>query len=123
MKETAKSHLTFVVVAGVVRPVMNLLMRKKWLGLEKLPAGEYFVKLYEAVKAYASCRHYVFKGLAISVAIHCTIIGVFVLLARSLGTFETVPLNKFFFLVPFTERVHQRPQRIQIFRFQPHRLA
>lgn len=39
MKETAKSHITFVVVAGIVRPVMNLLMRKKWLGLEKLPAG------------------------------------------------------------------------------------
>ena len=39
MKETAKSHITFVVVAGIVRPVMNLLMRKEWLGLEKLPAG------------------------------------------------------------------------------------
>ena len=39
MKESAKSHITFVVVAGIVRPVMNLLMRKKWLGLEKLPPG------------------------------------------------------------------------------------
>ena len=39
MKESAKSHATFVVVAGIVRPVMNLLMRKKWMGLEKLPAG------------------------------------------------------------------------------------
>lgn len=39
MKETAKSHITFVIVAGIVRPVMNLLMNKKWEGLEKLPAG------------------------------------------------------------------------------------
>ena len=39
MKESAKSHTTFVVVAGIVRPMMNLLMRKEWIGLEKLPAG------------------------------------------------------------------------------------
>lgn len=39
MKETAKSRITFVIVAGIVRPVMNLLMNKKWEGLEKLPAG------------------------------------------------------------------------------------
>ena len=39
MKESAKSHATFVAVAGIVRPVMNLLMNKKWEGLEKLPAG------------------------------------------------------------------------------------
>ncbi|WP_427130769.1 lysophospholipid acyltransferase family protein [Pseudarthrobacter sp. S9] len=39
MKETAKSHITFVIVAGIVRPVMNLLMNKKWEGLDKLPAG------------------------------------------------------------------------------------
>ncbi|MET4094680.1 lysophospholipid acyltransferase family protein [Arthrobacter sp. UYCu712] len=39
MKEPAKSHITFVIVAGIVRPTMNLLMRKKWEGLEKLPAG------------------------------------------------------------------------------------
>lgn len=39
MKETAKSQATFVVVAGIVRPVMNLLMNKKWEGIEKLPAG------------------------------------------------------------------------------------
>lgn len=39
MKETAKSHITFVIVAGIVRPVMNLLMNRKWEGLEKLPAG------------------------------------------------------------------------------------
>ncbi|WP_426978446.1 lysophospholipid acyltransferase family protein [Pseudarthrobacter sp. O4] len=39
MKEPAKSHITFVIVAGIVRPAMNLLMRKKWEGLEKLPAG------------------------------------------------------------------------------------
>lgn len=39
MKESAKSHITFVVVAGIVRPVMNLLMNKKWQGLDKLPVG------------------------------------------------------------------------------------
>lgn len=39
MKESAKSHATFVAVAGIVRPVMNLLMNKKWEGLQKLPAG------------------------------------------------------------------------------------
>jgi 1-acyl-sn-glycerol-3-phosphate acyltransferase len=39
VKETAKSRITFVIVAGIVRPVMNLMMNKKWEGLEKLPAG------------------------------------------------------------------------------------
>ena len=39
MKEPATSHITFVIVAGIVRPVMNMLMRKKWEGIEKLPAG------------------------------------------------------------------------------------
>ena len=39
MKESAKSHVTFVTVAGIIRPVMNLLMGKRWEGLEKLPAG------------------------------------------------------------------------------------
>lgn len=69
--------------------------------LQKLPAGEYFVKLYEAVKAYETCRHYVYKGLAISVGIHCCIIGVLVLISQSLGGFEAVSGDKFFFLVPF----------------------
>lgn len=69
--------------------------------LDKLPAGHYFVKLYEAVKAYETCRRYVFRGMAVSVAIHCTIIGVFYLLASSLGGFESVPASRFFFLVPF----------------------
>jgi 1-acyl-sn-glycerol-3-phosphate acyltransferase len=39
VKETAASHITFVIVAGIVRPTMNLLMNKKWEGLEKLPPG------------------------------------------------------------------------------------
>ncbi|MBI3557742.1 MAG: flippase-like domain-containing protein [Deltaproteobacteria bacterium] len=68
--------------------------------LRKLPAGDYLVKLFEAVKAYENCRHYVYKGMAISVAIHCSIIGVVILLAQTLGGFESVPLSKFFFLVP-----------------------
>lgn len=69
--------------------------------LRRLPAGDYFVKLYEAVKAYESCRHYVFKGLAISMLIHCTIIATLIMLAHALGGFEAVPLGKFFFLAPF----------------------
>ncbi len=69
--------------------------------LGKLPAGDYLVKLFEAVKTYENCRHYIYKGLAISVAVHCTLIGVVVLLAHTLGGFENVPLSKFFFLVPF----------------------
>ena len=39
MKETAKSRITFGIVAVVVRPTLNLLMRKQWTGLEKLPAS------------------------------------------------------------------------------------
>ena len=39
MKDTARSRITFVIAAGIVRPAMNLLMAKKWIGLEKLPAG------------------------------------------------------------------------------------
>lgn len=39
MKESAKSHITFVIIAGIVRPVLNLIMNKKWEGTDKLPAG------------------------------------------------------------------------------------
>ncbi|MBD1540908.1 1-acyl-sn-glycerol-3-phosphate acyltransferase [Arthrobacter sp. IA7] len=39
MKESAKSHTTFVIIAGIVRPVLNLIMNKKWEGTDKLPAG------------------------------------------------------------------------------------
>ncbi|MBT2547972.1 1-acyl-sn-glycerol-3-phosphate acyltransferase [Arthrobacter sp. ISL-65] len=39
MKESAKSHITFVLIASLVRPVLNLVMNKKWEGTEKLPAG------------------------------------------------------------------------------------
>ncbi|MCU1531351.1 MAG: 1-acyl-sn-glycerol-3-phosphate acyltransferase [Arthrobacter sp.] len=39
MKESAASRTTFALVAAVVRPTLNLLMKKKWEGLEKLPAG------------------------------------------------------------------------------------
>lgn len=68
--------------------------------LAKLPAGEYFVKLFEAVKSYENCRHYIVRGFLISVVIHCTIVGVFILLGKSLGGFEDVSLGKFFFLAP-----------------------
>lgn len=39
MKESAKSHITFVIIAGIVRPVLNLVMNNKWEGTEKLPKG------------------------------------------------------------------------------------
>ncbi|OFI39670.1 acyl-phosphate glycerol 3-phosphate acyltransferase [Arthrobacter sp. SW1] len=39
MKEPAKSRATFVLLAGIARPLMNILMAKKWEGTEKLPRG------------------------------------------------------------------------------------
>jgi 1-acyl-sn-glycerol-3-phosphate acyltransferase len=39
VKESAKSHITFVMIATIARPLLNLMMNKKWEGLEKLPAG------------------------------------------------------------------------------------
>lgn len=39
MKESAKSRATFVILAGIARPLLNLMMAKKWEGTEKLPAG------------------------------------------------------------------------------------
>ncbi|WP_284984595.1 lysophospholipid acyltransferase family protein [Arthrobacter sp. efr-133-TYG-118] len=39
MKESAQSRAMFAVLAGVARPLMNILMAKKWEGTEKLPAG------------------------------------------------------------------------------------
>ncbi|MCE3244207.1 MAG: phospholipid/glycerol acyltransferase [Arthrobacter sp.] len=39
MKESAKSHITFVMIAAIARPLLNLMMNKKWEGTEKLPAG------------------------------------------------------------------------------------
>ncbi len=69
--------------------------------LTKLPMGELFLKLFEAVKAYEDRREYLLKGFLVSVAIHLTIISGFYFLSRSLGGFEQVPLLKFYFLVPF----------------------
>ncbi|MCX2749433.1 lysophospholipid acyltransferase family protein [Arthrobacter sp. MI7-26] len=39
MKESAQSRAMFAVLAGIARPLMNILMAKKWEGTEKLPAG------------------------------------------------------------------------------------
>jgi 1-acyl-sn-glycerol-3-phosphate acyltransferase len=39
VKESAKSRATFILLAGLARPLMNILMNKKWEGLEKLPQG------------------------------------------------------------------------------------
>jgi uncharacterized protein (TIRG00374 family) len=75
---------------------------KKLLALlHRLPAGEHLAKLYEAVKAYESCKHYVLKGLLISMMIHGISIGVFILLARALGGFDNVSIDQFYFLAPF----------------------
>ncbi|MCD4850817.1 1-acyl-sn-glycerol-3-phosphate acyltransferase [Arthrobacter sp. AK01] len=39
MKESAKSRATFIFLAGLARPLMNILMAKKWEGIENLPRG------------------------------------------------------------------------------------
>ena len=39
MKESAKSKATFVFIASIARPLLNLMMSKTWEGTEKLPAG------------------------------------------------------------------------------------
>lgn len=75
---------------------------KKLLALlNKLPAGEYLAKLYEALKAYESCRRYITFGLIFSTFIHVVIVGVLLLLANALGGFESVSVGKFYFLAPF----------------------
>lgn len=43
MGETIKSRLTFAFLANTLRPVMNLLMRKEWEGLENLPRDTGFI--------------------------------------------------------------------------------
>lgn len=69
--------------------------------LRKLPAGEYLAKLFEAVKTYENCSLYIFKGLAISIAIWITIVGAIILLGRALGGFEHVTAGTYYFLAPF----------------------
>jgi 1-acyl-sn-glycerol-3-phosphate acyltransferase len=39
VSEKAGSRLVFAIMAGIARPVMNLLMGKRWEGFENLPAG------------------------------------------------------------------------------------
>lgn len=39
MKESAKSRATFMLLAGLARPLMNVLMARKWEGVENLPPG------------------------------------------------------------------------------------
>jgi 1-acyl-sn-glycerol-3-phosphate acyltransferase len=39
VKESAKSRVTFVFIAGIARPLLNLMMAKRWEGTDKLPAG------------------------------------------------------------------------------------
>lgn len=41
--ETPKSRLAFAMVAGVARPVLNLLMRRDWRGTERLPRDTGFI--------------------------------------------------------------------------------
>ncbi|WP_426996132.1 lysophospholipid acyltransferase family protein [Pseudarthrobacter sp. N5] len=39
MKESARSRITFVIIAAIARSSLNLMMNRKWEGTEKLPAG------------------------------------------------------------------------------------
>ncbi|MGE4232615.1 MAG: lysylphosphatidylglycerol synthase transmembrane domain-containing protein [Bacteriovoracia bacterium] len=69
---------------------------------ERIPGiGGLLSKFFEAVKAYENCRHVIFQGLFVSVIIHCSIIAAFIILSRTLGGFAGVPIDRFFFLVPF----------------------
>lgn len=43
MGESAKSRITFTLLASVVRPAMNLMMGRRWEGMENLPAGRGFI--------------------------------------------------------------------------------
>ncbi|MDN3483645.1 lysophospholipid acyltransferase family protein [Arthrobacter sp. APC 3897] len=43
MSESIKSRVAFALLAGSLRPVMNLLMRKQWEGLENLPRDTGFI--------------------------------------------------------------------------------
>ncbi len=70
--------------------------------LHQIPIfGEYIGRTFESFKSYEASKGVIAKGLLISVAIHCSIIGVFILISKSLGGFEGVHVQDFFFLVPF----------------------
>ncbi len=69
--------------------------------LTKLPMGEIFLKLFNAFKAYENSKRTILKGFFISVFIHLFLITAIVILSRNLAGFENVPLDKFYFLVPF----------------------
>lgn len=43
MSESAGTRTAFGVLAGLLRPVMNLVLAKKWEGTEKLPKGQGFI--------------------------------------------------------------------------------
>ncbi|MHA7264019.1 lysophospholipid acyltransferase family protein [Arthrobacter sp. TMN-37] len=43
MGETGTSRVTFAVLAGILRPVMNLLMNKEWIDTQKLPRDTGFI--------------------------------------------------------------------------------
>ncbi|WP_066303385.1 lysophospholipid acyltransferase family protein [Arthrobacter luteolus] len=43
MGESAKSRITFTILASVVRPTMNLMMGRRWEGMENLPKGRGFI--------------------------------------------------------------------------------
>ncbi|MFZ3452642.1 lysophospholipid acyltransferase family protein [Arthrobacter sp. 7Tela_A1] len=43
MSESAKSRITFTLLATVVRPVLNLMMARRWEGIENLPKGQGFI--------------------------------------------------------------------------------
>lgn len=43
MKESRGTRAVFAATAGIVRPLMNLMIGRKWVGFEKLPAGGFIL--------------------------------------------------------------------------------
>lgn len=95
-----------ILLAGIIVFYAFVLIRipfteKIQNGLVKLPMGEIFLKLFNAFRAYEKSKTTILKGFAISVVIHLMLISTIVILSRHLPGFESVPLDKFYFLVPF----------------------
>lgn len=91
---------------GVVGFFAFVLIRTPWTNkiqkfLLKLPMGELWGKFFDSLKAYESKKGIILKGLGISVFIHCMVVTATIVLSNALGGFQTVPADKFFFLVPF----------------------
>lgn len=87
--------LTFVLVEWSMFKKLNRVFHKVPI------VGDLIGRFFEAVKAYENCKHVIITGLLISIVIHCSVIGAFLLLSNALGGFSDVSAHRFFFLVPF----------------------